>query len=304
VQLFLPKGTSLCVFLHWQLLPSVASALNLYSWKDGTGIVNTPSPRQTMGNDFKTPTPDSSCKTATLANITFLDVQILVAYGQILLSASLCKKYQAAASVSVYERLYRTSYLTVIINASICRISNNFTVSVAITQDPNLATSPLWVLTLLLPSIRIKGMEQQELFYGTPWLWKLWPAGMVLLWLNEKGWVVSFWRPIARSLWNYGGTAPPKDRGLRQSSGKFGSSLCFVDFSIFYISRSCNRVAHTLAKQVSDDNRLAEWQLAPACVDHLMTLDCNPVDPWMEGLSHKKKDHVAEDLPWPWVPNQ
>jgi hypothetical protein len=57
------------------------------------------------------------------------------------------------------------------------------------------------------------------------------------------------------------------------------SSLCFVDFSIFYISRSCNRVAHTLAKQVSDDNRLAEWQLAPACVDHLMTLDCNPVDP-------------------------
>jgi hypothetical protein len=42
----------------------------------------------------------------------------------------------------MYERLYRTSYLTVIINTSICRISNNFTVSVAITQDPNLPTSP------------------------------------------------------------------------------------------------------------------------------------------------------------------
>jgi ribonuclease HI len=65
-------------------------------------------------------------------------------------------------------------------------------------------------------------------------------------------------------------------------------SLCFADFSIFYISRSCNRVAHTLAKQVSDDNRLGEWQLAPACVDHLLTHDCNPVDP--NSKSQKKKD--------------
>ena len=95
--------------------------------------------RLCMGKKFKTPNPHSSCKTVARANITFLDVQILVAYGQILLSAWLCKKHRTATSVSVYEWLYRTSYLIVIINTSICRISNNST-------NPNLP--PLWVCSL------------------------------------------------------------------------------------------------------------------------------------------------------------
>ena len=56
-------------------------------------------------------------------------------------------------------------------------------------------------------------------------------------------------------------------------------SLCFSAFKLLYSSRSCNRVAYTLAKQVSGDNRMEEWQLAPSCVDHLITVDCNPDDP-------------------------
>ena len=43
-----------------------------------------------------------------------------------------------------------------------------------------------------------------------------------------------------------------------------------------YYSRSCNRVAHTLAKQVSDDNRLGKWQFTLSCVVDLVTADGNP----------------------------
>jgi hypothetical protein len=32
----------------------------------------------------------------------------------------------------------------------------------------------------------------------------------------------------------------------------------------------------TLAKQVSMDTRLGEWQYAPSCVAQLVTADCNP----------------------------
>ena len=53
-------------------------------------------------------------------------------------------------------------------------------------------------------------------------------------------------------------------------------SSSFVDFSVTFTSRACNRVAHVLAKQVSGDNRLGEWQLAPTCVVHLLASDCNP----------------------------
>jgi hypothetical protein len=52
-------------------------------------------------------------------------------------------------------------------------------------------------------------------------------------------------------------------------------SMCFSAFNLMYTSRSYNRVAHTLAK-VSGDNRLGEWQSTPACVVHLLAVDCNP----------------------------
>ena len=55
-------------------------------------------------------------------------------------------------------------------------------------------------------------------------------------------------------------------------------SLCFTDFNLVYANRSCNRVAHMLAKQVTDDIRLGEWHSAPTCIDLLLTEDCNPVN--------------------------
>jgi hypothetical protein len=45
-----------------------------------------------------------------------------------------------------------------------------------------------------------------------------------------------------------------------------------------YANRFYNRVAHMLAKQVTDDIRLGEWHSAPKCIDLLLTKDCNPVN--------------------------
>jgi ribonuclease HI len=56
-------------------------------------------------------------------------------------------------------------------------------------------------------------------------------------------------------------------------------SVSFVDFSLVYVNRACNSVAHTLAKKVSDGNRVGEWQLAPTCIANLLTEDCNHVCP-------------------------
>jgi hypothetical protein len=55
-------------------------------------------------------------------------------------------------------------------------------------------------------------------------------------------------------------------------------SAAFFDFSLMYANRSCNQVAHVLARQVSDDIRMGEWHSAPSGVLHLLTEDCNPVD--------------------------
>jgi ribonuclease HI len=56
-------------------------------------------------------------------------------------------------------------------------------------------------------------------------------------------------------------------------------TMHFSEFKLLYASRCCNRVAHTLAKQVSGDTRLGEWQHAPSCVVDLLTVDCNPDEP-------------------------
>ena len=53
----------------------------------------------------------------------------------------------------------------------------------------------------------------------------------------------------------------------------------FLDFTLMYAPRTCNRVAHVLTKQVSDEVRLGEWHIAPTCIDHLVTEECNYVTP-------------------------
>lgn len=45
----------------------------------------------------------------------------------------------------------------------------------------------------------------------------------------------------------------------------------FHDFALVYASRFCNRIAHELAKQVTEDNREGEWQIPPG-------LYCRSVD--------------------------
>lgn len=54
-------------------------------------------------------------------------------------------------------------------------------------------------------------------------------------------------------------------------------SIVFHDFSLVYANRSCNHVAHTLAKQVSEGNEVVEWQSAPPCITNPLTEDCTGV---------------------------
>jgi hypothetical protein len=61
-----------------------------------------------------------------------------------------------------------------------------------------------------------------------------------------------------------------------------------------YANRSCNQVAHVLARQVSDDIRMGEWHSVPSCVLHLLTEDGNPVDSWsIESSSSRKKKFIT-----------
>jgi hypothetical protein len=66
-------------------------------------------------------------------------------------------------------------------------------------------------------------------------------------------------------------------------------SVHFSEFKLLYSSRSCNRVAHTLAKQVTGDTTLGEWQYAPSYVVGLVTVDCNPDESWMNGTIESQK---------------
>jgi len=50
-----------------------------------------------------------------------------------------------------------------------------------------------------------------------------------------------------------------------------------------------NQVAHVIAKQVSGDDRLGEWQLAPTCVVHMLASDCNPDWSMNEIVKSQKK---------------
>ncbi|CAD6236843.1 unnamed protein product [Miscanthus lutarioriparius] len=53
-------------------------------------------------------------------------------------------------------------------------------------------------------------------------------------------------------------------------------STLFQEFKFSFPSRSCNRVAHALAKQVTCETRVGWWSIAPACVSGLLSSDCNP----------------------------
>ena len=50
--------------------------------------------------------------------------------------------------------------------------------------------------------------------------------------------------------------------------------LAFQDFSFSYVSRLCNKVAHTLARQVSSVHRSETWHVTPTCeYDQVMLAD-------------------------------
>ena len=53
-------------------------------------------------------------------------------------------------------------------------------------------------------------------------------------------------------------------------------SLCFQAFKISFISRKCNMVAHTLAKQVTGDAQSELWHVSLTCIENLMIADGNP----------------------------
>jgi hypothetical protein len=53
----------------------------------------------------------------------------------------------------------------------------------------------------------------------------------------------------------------------------------FLDFTLVYASGSYNRIVHILAKQVTSDTRLGEWQIAPSCIVNLLAEECNSPTP-------------------------
>jgi hypothetical protein len=72
-------------------------------------------------------------------------------------------------------------------------------------------------------------------------------------------------------------------------------SASFHDFSLMYVHRSCNHVAHTLAKPVSDGNRMGEWHWAPTCIANLLIEDCNHDASWLiKDFIITKKKQKAE----------
>jgi len=74
-------------------------------------------------------------------------------------------------------------------------------------------------------------------------------------------------------LWQAGpnqrSTIDPIMKEIRDLSGVFQS------FKFTHIARSCNEVAHVIAKQVTGDTRSGWWSCALACVSNLLIRDCN-----------------------------
>jgi ribonuclease HI len=51
-------------------------------------------------------------------------------------------------------------------------------------------------------------------------------------------------------------------------------SRSFDEFSLLYLHRSCNRVSHECAKQVSKEHRVEEWHVTPPALVNLLAEDC------------------------------
>lgn len=49
----------------------------------------------------------------------------------------------------------------------------------------------------------------------------------------------------------------------------------FTEFVLMFAPRTCNRIAHLLAKQVLGESRVDEWHEAPSCINNLLADDCN-----------------------------
>ena len=104
------------------------------------------------------------------------------------------------------------------------------------------------------------------------------PAGMAENWLSGAfEAVVSGWETTLQ-------------RGDDYEGNPELSSL-FYDFKFSFIGRTCNKVAHVLAKQVTSETQTGWWQFAPDCVSALVTADCNSMnDQWMKPQSRLKKE--------------
>ncbi|TVU49411.1 hypothetical protein EJB05_00719, partial [Eragrostis curvula] len=75
------------------------------------------------------------------------------------------------------------------------------------------------------------------------------------------------------TLWNAGSDQRSSVMSVLREIWEISSSFeCFI---LKHASRTCNMVAHTLAKQVSGDVRTGTWHEPPACIINLLAKDCN-----------------------------
>jgi len=74
-------------------------------------------------------------------------------------------------------------------------------------------------------------------------------------------------------LWQAGDNQRSSIMAILEEIRELGS--LFLDFKFSSISRNCNRVDHSLAKQVTE-SQVGWWQQKPTCVATLLVSDCNP----------------------------
>ena len=49
--------------------------------------------------------------------------------------------------------------------------------------------------------------------------------------------------------------------------------LAFQEFYLSFVSRNCNKVAHSLAKEVSGSHRSETWHVTPTCMYDLIMFE-------------------------------
>ena len=53
-------------------------------------------------------------------------------------------------------------------------------------------------------------------------------------------------------------------------------SQSFEFFSLRFVSRDCNKLAHECARLVSTNSQVKEWHVAPPRLRDIINIDCNP----------------------------